>query len=104
MEAIASNTYLTRLSPPFKNLICDKEGLLKRNPSSAGGQFEFTLTRMAQEALQRYPADFCLIRPPMPSLLFPLDGQRAIFYGRTPAGNFLAVMGKLQGCGHQIPC
>jgi hypothetical protein len=44
MEAIASNTYLTRLSPPFKNLIREKEGLLKRNPSSASAQFEFTLT------------------------------------------------------------
>jgi hypothetical protein len=66
MEAIASNTYLTRLSPPFKNLIREKEGLLKRNPSSAGGQFEFTLTRMAQGLYSAIPQISVLIRPPMP--------------------------------------
>jgi hypothetical protein len=66
MEAIASNTYLPRLSPPFKNLNSRKEGLLKRNPSPASGQFEFALTRMAEGLYSAIPQISVLIRPPMP--------------------------------------
>jgi hypothetical protein len=66
MEAIASNTYLTRLSPPFKNLNSRKGRFVKANPSSAGGQFEFTLTRMAQGLYSAIPQISVLIRPPMP--------------------------------------
>jgi len=40
--------------------------LLKRNPFSAGGQFEFTLTRMAQGLYSAIPQISVLIRPPMP--------------------------------------
>jgi hypothetical protein len=66
MEAIASNTYLTRLSPPFKNLNSRKGRFVKAKSFSAGGQFEFTLTRMAQGLYSAIPQISVLIRPPMP--------------------------------------